>query len=269
MTDLLAEAASSVPARLGVVAEICDGELRLRLEPRAEVLRHGAVRASVIAFMIDVVAGIVLDDDPAAWMLTSDMSVRMRPLPAPASLSTRLTILRRGRRSATAAVDLVTGEGELVATGAIGFARLQRRDTDAVKPQASPKGITTMFDGSNALTRPLREEAGIAVLDPKTGALEMQVTPGLRNSAGTLQGAMVALLAEAAAEEMASTRFEIPAVVTELDLRYLAQTEAAPVRSSCRILGEGPDAPIEVELRDTSTDRLTTLAYARTAIIPT
>ena len=61
--------------------------------------------------MIDVAAGVVLDDDPDAWTLTSDMSVRMRPLPAPAFVSTRSTILRRGRRSATAAVDLVTDDG--------------------------------------------------------------------------------------------------------------------------------------------------------------
>ena len=44
---------------------------------------------------------------------------------------------------------------------------------------------------------------------------------------------MVALFAEAAAEELASARFGIPAVVTELDLRYLAQT------------GDGP-GPVEV-----------------------
>ena len=218
--------------------------------------------------MIDVVAGIVLDDDPDAWMLTSDMSVRMRPLPAPASLYTRSTILRRGRRSATATVDLVTGGGEPLATGAIGFARVPRRETDPPKPEGSLERITSMFDGSSVLTRPLREEAGIVVLDPKSGAVEMQVTPELRNPAGTLQGAMVALLAEAAAEEMASARFDIAAVVTDLDLRYLAQTGAGPVRSKCSLLGSGPDAPIEVELFDRSTDRLTTLVYARTATIP-
>jgi acyl-coenzyme A thioesterase PaaI-like protein len=267
MTDFLGEALS-VPGRLGVVAEVCDGEFRLRLEPRPEVLRHGAVRASVIAFMIDVVAGIVLDDDPEAWMLTSDMSVRMRPLRAPASLSTRMTILRRGRRSSTATVDVVAGEDETVATGAIGFARVQRRETDPVKPTSSETRITTMFDASSTLTRPLREEAGVVVLDPAAGALEMQIRPDLRNPAGTLQGAMVALLAEAAAEEMASSRFDIPAVVNELDLRYLAQTGAGPVRSKCRLLEESPDAPIEVELFDTSSDRLTTLVYARTAVIP-
>ena len=155
-----------------------------------------------------------------------------------------------------------------MATGAIGFARVQRRQADPVKPPSSETRITTMFDGSRTLTRPLREEAGIVVLDSGAGALEMPVTPGLRNPVGTLQGAMVALLAEAAAEDLVSTRFDLTAVVTELDLRYLAQTGAGPVQSRCRLLGEGPDAPIEVELFDTSSDRLTTLVYARTAVVP-
>jgi acyl-coenzyme A thioesterase PaaI-like protein len=266
MTDLLRDS-FSVPARLGVVAELRDDEFRMRLHPRPEILRNGVVRASVIAFMIDVVAGIVLDDDPDAWMLTSDMSVRMRPLPAPAAVHTESTILRRGRRSATAAVDLVTDDGELVATGAIGFARLARRETDPPKPPSFPERIVALFDGSSTLSHPLREEAGIVVLDPMAGAVEMPVTPELRNPAGTLQGAMVALLAEAAAEEMMSARFGGTAVVTDLDLRYLAQTGAGPVYSKCRLLGDGPDAPVQVELFDRSIDRLTTLVYARTATV--
>jgi acyl-coenzyme A thioesterase PaaI-like protein len=267
MTDLLDDD-SSVPGRLGVVADMRDGDLRLRLHPRAELLHNGALRASVIAFMIDVVAGVVLDDDPDAWTLTSDMTVRMRPRRAPDALSTRSRILRRGRRSATAVVDLVSDEGEPVATGAIGFARVQRRADDPPKPASSPQRIAGMFDGSRTLDRPLREEAGIAVVDADQGVLVMPVTPGLRNPAGTLQGAMVALFAEAAAEEMASARFGLPAVVTELDLRYLAQTQDGPVRSACALLGDGPDAPIQVELSDQSTGRLTTLVYARTTTIP-
>jgi hypothetical protein len=34
------------------------------------------------------------------------------------------------------------------------------------------------------------------------------------------------------------------------------------------LLGDGPDAPIQVELSDRSSRRLTTLVYARTATIP-
>jgi acyl-coenzyme A thioesterase PaaI-like protein len=267
LTDFLDET-FSIPARLGVVADVHDGEFRLALHPRPELLRHGALRASMIAFLIDVAAGVILDDDQATWMLTSDMSVRMRPLPAPDFVSTRTTVLRRGRRSATATVDVVTGAGNPVATGAIGFARVPRRATDPVKPPASPSRMSTMFDGSRTLDRPLREEAGIVVLDPAAGALEMQVTPELRNPAGTLQGAMVALFAEAAAEELASARFNAAAVVTDLDLRYLARTGEGPVQSACTLLGEGPDAPIQVELSDRSSGQLTTLVYARTATIP-
>jgi acyl-coenzyme A thioesterase PaaI-like protein len=267
MTDLLDDN-FNIPARLGVVAQIHDGEFRLGLHPRPELLRHGALRASIVAFLVDVAAGVLLDDDPAAWTLTSDMSVRMRPLRAPDFVSTRTTILRRGRRSAVAMVDVVNEPGEQVATGAIGFTRVQRRDTDPVKPPASPSRMATMFDGSRTLDRPLREEAGIVVLDPFAGALEMAVTPELRNPAGTLQGAMVALFAEAAAEEMVSARFDIPAVVTELDLRYLAQTGEGPVVSACTLLGDAPDAPVQVELSDRSSGRLTTHVYARTAAIP-
>ena len=140
-------------------------------------------------------------------------------------------------------VDLVNEQDELVATGAIGFSKVQRRDGDPPKPPISLDRITEMFEGSSTLTHPLREEAGIRVLDPMVGSVEMSLTPVVRNPAGTLQGAMVALLAEAAAEEMASARFDMPAVVTDLDLRYLAQTGAGPVRTHCRLLGDGPGAP--------------------------
>jgi acyl-coenzyme A thioesterase PaaI-like protein len=266
MTDVLGDT-MSVPSRLGVTADVQGGEFRLHLQPQAPVLRHGAVRASVISFMVDVAAGIVLDEDPDTWLLTSDMSVRMRPVLAPDQISTRSTILRRGRRSATAVVDIVTGGGGPVATGAIGFARVPRRDGDPPKPPMPPERISTMFSAANVLTRPLREEAGLTVLDPAAGTVQMEVTPDLRNPAGTLQGAMVALVAEAAAEELASTRFDIPAVVVDLDLRYLAQTGAGPVRTRSKLLGEGPDAPMQVEIFDLSSDRLTTLVYARTAVI--
>jgi len=266
MTDLFGEGVP-VPSRLGVTADFSQGELQMQLRPRAEVLTHGAVRASVLALMIDVVAGIVIDDDPGVWTLTSDMSVRMRPLLAPDSLQTRTTILRRGQRSAAAKVDFTSGVGQPVATGAIGFAKVLRRPSDPPKPPVLLDRISAVFDGSAVLSRPLREEAGINVLEPVMGVLEMPLTQDLLNPAGTLHGAMVALLAEAAAEELASSRFDLPAVVTDLDLRYLAQTGAGPVRTRCQLLGDGPDAPIQVELFDTSSDRLTTLAYARTTVI--
>jgi acyl-coenzyme A thioesterase PaaI-like protein len=113
----------------------------------------------------------------------------------------------------------------------------------------------------------LREEAGIVVIDPAEGVLEVDVTPELRNPAGTLQGAMVALLAESAAEDLVAARFQVPVVVTDLDLRYLRQAQTGPVRTRSRLLGPGPDAPVQIELIDTSTNQITTLVFARVAIV--
>jgi acyl-coenzyme A thioesterase PaaI-like protein len=257
----------SVPARLGVSARVEHGALVLDLVPQPETLRHGVVRASVLAFVVDSVAGIGIDDDPGMWTLTSDMTVRMRPRRAPARVTATSTVLRRGRRSVTSRVDLADDGGAPIGSGAIGFAKIPRKDTDPPKPVVTLDDVVELFAGRPGLDRPLREAAGVEVIDSAAGVAQLLVTPELRNPAGTLQGAMVALLAEVAVEELASTRFESPAVVTELDLRYLARAPLGPVRTRARVLGDGPDAPVEVELIDTSTGTLTTLVHARAVAI--
>lgn len=264
MTDLSADAFHLV-GRLGVTARSSGDELVLEMLPRREVLHHGLVRASVLSFLVDAAAGIVVDDDPDMWTFTSDMSVRMRPGPAPGRIEAVAEVLRRGRRSATATVQLTGDRGEPVATGAIGFARVPRRHGDPPKPPMTPQSSVSIFRGVGVLTEPLRAEAGIESIDPEQGVVQLTVTPELRNPAGTLQGALVALVAEAAAEDLLSTRFGLPAVVTDLDLRYLAQARSGPLRSASRLLGPGPDSPVEVRLVDTSVGRLTTLVYARAA----
>lgn len=269
MTDVSAGAFSLV-GRLGVTAQAGDGRFVLGVDPYPEIMRGGLVRASVLAFLVDAVAGIVVDDDPGAWTFTSDMSVRMRASLPAGRIEATATVLRRGGRSSTCQVDLRTSPaGEPVATGAIGFARVPRRPGDPPKPPVTPQRFAALFGATDVITRPIREEAGIEVVDAEQGAVEVVVTPQLRNPAGTLQGALVALLAEAAAEELVSTRFEFPAVVTDIDLRYLAQAQTGPVRTRSRLLGTTPDAPVEIELVDTSADRVTTLVYARCGAGPT
>jgi acyl-coenzyme A thioesterase PaaI-like protein len=267
MTDLSGPGIS-LPSRLGVAARFEAGGLVLELRPQRETLHHGIVRASVLAFAIDVVAGIPLDQDAGTWTLTSDMSVRMRPVPAPERIDATNSILRQGRRSSTCLVELRSERGEPVAAGAIGFANIPRKETDPPKPNVPIGQIPLLFRDTATLTRPLREEAGIEVIDPAEGVVQVEVTPELRNPAGTLQGAMVALLAEAAAEDLLATRFELPVVVTGLDLRYLRKAQVGPVRTRCSLLGTGPDAPVQVELIDTSTDQITTLVYASADVAP-
>ena len=74
---------------------------------------------------------------------------------------------------------------------------------------------------------------------------------------------MVALVAEAAAEDVLTARAGRPVVVTDLDLRYLDRTGAGPIRTRTEVVGDGPDAPVVVELADLSTGTVTTLVHAR------
>ncbi len=266
MTDISGPGVT-VPSRLGVTARFGDGDLILELTPQRETLHHGIVRASVLSFVIDAVAGLPLDQETGVWTLTSDMSVRMRPIAAPERIDATNTILRRGRHSATCLVELKTNQGAPVATGAIGFATIPRKETDPPKPVVPPGQAPSIFRSSATLTRPLREEAGIEVIDAAEGVVQVELTPDLLNPAGTLQGAMVALLAEAAAEDLMASRFGSPVVVTDLDLRYLRMAQVGPVCTRSRLLGVGTDAPVQVELIDTSTDQVTTLAYARVTLV--
>jgi len=261
MTDL-STATDSVPSRLGVSTRFEEGELVLELRPRPEVLCHGSVRASVLSFVVDVAAGIPLDRDPGFWTLTTDMSVRMGAVPAPGYVEARNQVLRKGTRSATCLVELTEDRGRPFATGAIGFSKVPRRADDPPKPNVAFGEVPLMFRDAVPLDRPLREEAGIEVVHAVDGVVQVEVTPELRNPAGTLQGAMVALVAEAAAEELVSARFGMPAVVTSLDLRYLRRTQAGPVRTRSRLLGSGWDAAVQVDVVDTSTGEVTALVLA-------
>ena len=266
MTDI-SDPGASVPSRLGVGARFEDDVLLLELTPQEETLHHGIVRASVLSFVVDVVAGVPLDQDPTLWTLTSDMSVRMRPIPAPKRIDATSTIVRQGKRSTTCTVELKADDGGPVATGVIGFAKIPRKATDPPKPNVPLGQTPILFRNPITLTRPLREEAGIQVVDAAEGVALVEITPDLRNPAGTLQGAMVALVAEAAAEDLMEARFGPPYVVTDLDIRYLRKTGLGPVVTRSRLLGVGPDAPVEIMLIDTSTDAITTLVYARAVAV--
>ena len=140
---------------------------------------------------------------------------------------------------------------------------MPRKPTDLPKPVFTLEQAVHLFHGQPPLSRPLREEAGIEVIDAATGVVQVELTPDLRNPAGTLQGAMVALVAEAATEELVAALLGAPVIVTDLDVRYLERTQAGPVRTRSRLLGTGPESAVQVELVDRSTGRITTLVYAR------
>jgi acyl-coenzyme A thioesterase PaaI-like protein len=268
MTDLPPNL-TAVPSRLGSSALVDDRGLVLEIDDiQPEVLHHGVLRLSVLTFLVDVSAGVTLDTEPGSWTFTTDLSLRMVAGPAPGKVTATTDILRHGRRSAHGAAEVVDDRKRLVAAGAIGFAHVPRKPGDPPKLQVSPQMIAGRFSGGGRLSRPLRDEAGIVPIDAARGVVEIAVRPEVCNPAGTLQGAMVALVAEAATEDLIGSLTATPVVVTELDIRYLGQAKVGPVRTRARLIGDRPDGPVEVRLTDAATGRLTTLVYARAVPAP-
>ena len=126
------------------------------------------------------------------------------------------------------------------------------------------QGVTD--SGANSLgvlDVPLREAAGIESIDPARGEVRMPVVPELCNAAGTLQGAMVALVAESAVEDLVAARTGAAVYVSDLDIRYLGKATDGVVRATTRAIGSDPWGVLEVELADEATGRVTTHVYAR------
>ena len=258
----------SIPSRLGTSAELRDGIMHgdIRSLPATSV--HGAIRVSAVVFLVDAVAGIAVDTDPEMWSFTSDLSVRLPAVAAPERILGWADVRRAGRRSATVAVPLTLPSGEDLGLGLVGFARLPRRDTDPPKPDIDRMGLAEVWSRVTPLDVPLREAAGVRVLDAATGEVELALAPGLLNPAGALQGAMVALVAEVAAEELTSAALGSPQVVTDIDVRYLSQARQGPIRSRARLIGPPTDGSVVVDLVDVTLDRVVTTVTLRTHPAP-
>jgi acyl-coenzyme A thioesterase PaaI-like protein len=265
MTDVFFDRTTTLPNRLNVSTH-CGPELTMRLHPVPQTCRLGSLRTSVASFIIDALAGIAVDGDQDTWTFTSQMSVRMVNTPAPAYVEGRAMVLRQGARSATCEVTLVDEAGRSHGYGVLSFVRVARRDGDPVKHVFNSSAESQRGFMGPVIEGTLPDEMGINIIDGPAGTVEVVVEDKLRNPSGAMQGAMVACVAEVAAEEMISVRLGLPAFVSDLDIRYLSQVRVGPVRTTSTWLGDDPWSWVRVELHDVTSGVLLTHALARAAV---
>jgi acyl-coenzyme A thioesterase PaaI-like protein len=114
--------------------------------------------------------------------------------------------------------------------------------------------------GTRTLESPLPERLGVRLVEP--GVAEVHRRDDLLNPADTLQGGVVALLAEIAALSIAGGG----AIAHELDVRYLKATRVGPARATARVVARDL---VEVRVVDTGADdRLSAVAVVRCGPIP-
>jgi acyl-coenzyme A thioesterase PaaI-like protein len=235
----------------------------LTIDPYPEICRHGALRATVIASAVDLVGSLFTREAAGKDILyTTDLSIRIPTPGIPDRIETHGEVLRAGRKSVATGVALRI-DGKAWAYGQTSFTRVPRPDEERISLEdiALPSELAR-----HPLSRPLEEEVGIESVDPGRGIVEVLLRPPLLNPEGTMQGALVALLVEVAAERLAEFHLKTPQIVTELDLRYLSTARFGPVVAMAFWIGAPEHGMIRVDLKDRGNDdRLTATALVRVA----
>jgi acyl-coenzyme A thioesterase PaaI-like protein len=208
------------------------------------------VRTSYLATVADIMAGIPANLSTLPRLaLTLDIAVHTVGTPAGDALGARARVLKVGRNKVATEVEFFDeGSEDLVAVSFLTFVPSPRpqdlgpTDTEGMRPAGS-------------LRRPLPEHVGLRMLEP--GVVEIDHRPAVTQGSDTLQGGIVALLGEMAAESLTGQP------VLDLDTRFLATVRRGPGRAVARNLGGGV---IRCEVRDVGNDgRLAALVTARVA----
>jgi acyl-coenzyme A thioesterase PaaI-like protein len=235
---------------IGYTQEISNGVSRgwLQITDELRVPGSSQVRASVLATLSDVWTGALAGMACAPKLaLTLDLTARIVGDVGGDRLDIVGKLLKHGRTTIVAETDFrdpVTGA--VVALSHATF-MASPRPQDVIGPLSAARS------SGNALSAPIAEALGAQVLSP--GVVLIERGPYVNQPAGTLQGGVVALLAELAAESLTGSR------VLELEVRYLSAVRVGPARTSAVAVDEHT---VRVEIRDPGNDdRLTTVVMAR------
>jgi uncharacterized protein (TIGR00369 family) len=208
------------------------------------------------------------------WTATQDVSVHGAGPLTEGPIVVDAQLVRRGKKVIVVAARAYDGHGEddldalvrgidepdrrttggptLAASGLITFARIPGSAApgmDGYDPSAwighvRPKAFTTPADGT------MYERLGAQVVDAAAGAFELDCSPYVANSIGTINGGVLAVLAEVAAEAMCPGR-----TATDMQIHFLSQLKVGPVRTRGSVLRDADDhAVAALEIVDAGND---------------
>lgn len=224
--------------------------------------RRGGVRLGVLATLVDMTgAGIALATVAPDWIATADLSCHLTaPVAGDATVVCRP--LRAGSSTVVVGAEIIDAEGRVCGLGRMAFARIPGRATRVEvdrRRSGDTEPVLFSMDGGSPIDDSVLDRCGVKVLAP--GSLELDKSPYVQNSFGTINGGVQALVAEAAAVSAIAGSHAIGQ-----QIHYLEQVGAGPVRVDAEIMRTGPAPLCEVRLVDSSDDRLVAVADVVVAV---
>ena len=227
----------------------------------------GEVRLGVLATLADVAAGeLAVRSARPGWVATSDLVLhRLRGLRS-ARLEARPALVRRTRSTIVLEVTLADGAADALGLATMTFAVLPAREGQRHMGVGHDTPRTDFALPGSGLDGPLVERIGARCLDAAAGRFELALEPYVGNSLGALQGGVVALLVDLAAEAAGGAALGSPCIARDMALNYLALAREGPVRTGATVLrADAAAALVRAEVCDGAGGRtaLATVAVVR------
>jgi acyl-coenzyme A thioesterase PaaI-like protein len=223
---------------------------RASITPEMHVPGTSNLRASILVIWADVLTGLLAAETTAPIVpVTVELDMHLyEPAPGSGTVHGTAKTVKSGRSVFVARAEFTTGSGQPIAFAAASF---MTPDTGARLPSFRSIDVPP----SNVrLSVPLAERAGCQRREP--GVAVMARSEDGLNSSNTVNGGLIALVAEEAALSLSPGTS-----LCSLGLRYLQPVRIGPVvATASEQHGLG-----QVELRDAgSDDRLAAMATTRT-----
>ncbi len=175
-------------------------------------------------------------------------------------------LLRAGQRLITVAATLADGCGrddpdqaQPIGQAILSFSLIPNRPGNAdlshlQEPAMERRTMALATSGFGDTS--LWDAIGLDVVDAAAGVVQVPMTDYVRNSFGTINGGVMIMAAEAAAELAAQEALGAPVAATSLNYRFLDQTRIGPARTQTTLMRHDDQGAVAiVRLIDTQRDR--------------
>lgn len=209
--------------------------------------------ASTLLTFADVLVGRLASERTAPRIsITSDLNVRLfSPVPADGRIDMRAVLIKTGRTISIGETEFRSSDGAVLGRS-LGTFQASPRPTDEAPGGLMPRPERFAVP-AQPLAEPFTERVGLEVLEP--GVTRMGLREDLVNATESLQGGLVSLLGEMAAQTAATAAAGRQHAVDLLDVRYLAAARVGPFVARAEIETAGPDRSLlRTEVRDPGRD---------------
>jgi uncharacterized protein (TIGR00369 family) len=226
--------------------------------------------ASAVLTYADTLLGLLSSVATAPRLsLTADLRSQILSAPPAGPIEMEARLLKSGRTTTLGRTTYSVPGADAAFAISFGTFIGSPRPVDLQSPGVLRGGSDEPADPATGvtMTRPLADRVGIRVID--AGVAEVDHRADLLNSSSSIQGGVVAFVAEVAAQSLATARAGRMFVVDDLDVRYLRSARVGPARAEARLLQlTDAHALVEVETRDRGNEnRVVSYVSARCAAL--